>query len=63
MSCEEDVVDETCFNEELAAQYDSTNCPFVNAPVCGCNNVTYLNACLAYQDGFDVQDTLPCVEQ
>lgn len=63
ISCEEETVDESCYSQELFDQFDSTNCPFINQPVCGCDNVTYLNACLANKAGFAIQDSLPCVEQ
>lgn len=63
VSCEEDVVDDSCYDQAIYDQFDSTDCPFFNQPVCACNNVTYLNACLANKAGFTVQDSLPCVEQ
>ena len=63
VSCEEETVDDSCYSQELFDQFDSTNCPFFNQPVCGCDNVTYLNACLANKAGFAIQDSLPCVEQ
>lgn len=63
ISCKEDVVDESCFNQELYDMLDSTDCEFLNQPVCACNNVTYLNPCLALKAGYEVVDSLPCVKQ
>jgi len=60
ISCEEDNQDDSCLDPSLVAQFDSTNCPLLAQPVCACNNVTYLNECLANQAGFAIQDTVPC---
>tara|TARA_Y100000768_G_C23866957_1_gene628529 strand:- start:26 stop:280 length:255 start_codon:yes stop_codon:yes gene_type:complete len=60
VSCQDDDADNSCYNSELQTQYDTINCDLINEPVCACNNVTYLNACLAYQAGFEVVDSVPC---
>ena len=61
ISCSDDGDDKHgCFNQELVTEYDTITCPLVAVPVCACNNVTYVNACAARKDGYEVVDSIPC---
>lgn len=48
-----------CDAEGVCAQRPQI-CPFVVAPVCGCNNKTYNNGCLAHRAGVNIKHDGKC---
>ena len=48
-----------CDDEGMCAQ-KPTICPLVVAPVCGCNNKTYNNGCMAHKAGVDIKHDGKC---
>jgi hypothetical protein len=48
-----------CEDEGVCAQRPKI-CPFIVAPVCGCNNKTYNNGCLAHEAGVSVKHDGKC---
>ena len=48
-----------CDDEGMCAR-KPTICPFVVAPVCGCNNKTYNNGCMAHRAGVNIKHDGKC---
>jgi len=50
----------TCTSATGTCVDSSKACPFIYDPVCGCDNLTYANSCLASRNGVAVRSTGPC---